>query len=98
MIGDRDVLVTAFVRSCRHLGNTSTAVTPNSVHLQITSQPLRPFRIRGENNARVRPGKKIAPDWRRLKFLPGQFFDPSLELFRNERPDAVKFGERTPGS
>src|SRR2546423_11044007 len=96
MIGDPNVLVTAFVRSCGHLGNTRSAVTPNSVHLQITAQPLRPFRIRRENNARVRPGKKIAPDWRRPTFLPRRFLDPSLKLLPNASPDAVQFGELTP--
>jgi hypothetical protein len=66
------------------------------MHLEITAQSLRPFRMRCENHTSLRSRKKIAADPGSFGFLARRFVDPSAKLFCNIGADAMQLGQRTP--
>src|SRR5436309_14543612 len=94
MIGYSDVFVTAALRSFRHGANGSGAVTPFSMHLQITAQARLPAGMLFENRLCLRPGKEIAPNVR-PRIHRGRISYPSLQQFLQKRSNAGQLRQRT---
>src|SRR5436189_5641346 len=90
MIGDAYVFITESASSLSHGFDRNRAIAPGGMHLQITFILLRPFRLAGENSARVGQRQKLEPKIRGLLPRWGTFA-PAAQQSLEERAHRREF-------